>query len=1028
MKFTNQTKWAQASEIFKLQEYDRDCGLFLTEDRCLGFAIEIGHGFMRMTENLSVDFADMFNAIYEYDAFWQVISLTCPNILPKIQAVESWSKNDYSNLVARKMVNFIHEEMFNRAVDFRQKPYKHRITQFNNNDRKLILTFKYSIDIHLKTTKKIMREAGFKKKEKSMLKRIEEVVEYKEEVISRLSKMKYSPREVDDNRLVEIMRPFLNMRPEADWVKEQKTGSEQDKRLLLPNRFFDQGTAIFRTDTAYKESEFCENPEEYKSGSAKSCAVIANGKENRYVTVSQIKQRPEFPGLHLAHALTGDVWKGTNTEFSRPNIVVTSGYFYANEPIEVAIPIVNKKALLSVPKKERVLMFKRLHNKMYDMFRGKKKKENEKNKEAKDSKSLLIELTKNNNKMIAINTTFIQFCRDAEDAKEAEEGLETYLKERAREDGEAAQGAENIIEIETDPAGQIDHFANAMPFGCARSHVSKTPYWSTCSTLNAGCFLPICGDWTGIAPQGGAKPVWLTHSRTGQIQMVDSHTGDLNSNGMCVAPTGTGKSVALNMMALTSASAGRRVYIFEEGKSTRKLVSLLNGQYIDFGAGNMPDFTPFLMLSEYDPDSYTKKQIEQGEDKKDWADYIEMISTIYVEMCTPENSKLTEGSAEVVREIVNELAKDPAKGANARNEDVLAAILSHEDGDINKLARSLKMYCKWEGKEGAYYYAFNSKNAVDFKSDLIAIDIERFANNKALASIILMTVSVKILADIMSQKHTQREKLVLLDEFFRLITGAAGGQEQMQRFTEQLFRQIRKKGGSCWVFTQTIADLDNTPKLKKSVINNTKKFFILKTNNVSLQDFEQSGIFGRRSNDPARPNYTDAVLDLLGKLDMRKPEETRDNTGKKEKDGYSEILMSYNETEELGIARFRVPELILNFFRSDNEINKELQRLEETYGSPQAAAIAYMKIRSKENAYKARGHNARLGNDKVSVSDEMKLIKEIEEALGINVDIEGDEEQKLDFALKKMLHSVKVEIPSDLREVIKERILEHRIQ
>ena len=84
---------------------------------------------------------------------------------------------------------------------------------------------------------------------------------------------------------------------------------------------------------------------------------------------------------------------------------------------------------------------------------------------------------------------------------------------------------------------------------------------------------------------------------------------------MCiVATTGAGKSVFINLLSLSYLIQGKKVFIFDIGRSYEKLAKTIGGQWIEFNLDNPQSINPF-------------SEIKTEKDLKEYADYL--IDFIY---------------------------------------------------------------------------------------------------------------------------------------------------------------------------------------------------------------------------------------------------------------------------------------------------------------------------------------------------------------------------------------------------------------
>lgn len=136
----------------------------------------------------------------------------------------------------------------------------------------------------------------------------------------------------------------------------------------------------------------------------------------------------------------------------------------------------------------------------------------------------------------------------------------------------------------------VDAWLGTIPGNC-RNNVRRP----LLNTLNLSHLMPLSAVWAGSKTDEhlGGSP--LLYARTnGSTQFRYSiHVGDVGHT-MVIGPTGSGKSVLLNMIeAQFRRYKDSQVYIFDKGGSARTLTYAVGGSYFDLGADeNSLNFQP----------------------------------------------------------------------------------------------------------------------------------------------------------------------------------------------------------------------------------------------------------------------------------------------------------------------------------------------------------------------------------------------------------------------------------------------------
>lgn len=127
----------------------------------------------------------------------------------------------------------------------------------------------------------------------------------------------------------------------------------------------------------------------------------------------------------------------------------------------------------------------------------------------------------------------------------------------------------------------VDAWLGSIPGNC-RNNVRRP----ILNTLNLAHLMPLSAVWAGPVQDKHMNASPLLYARTnGSTQFRYSiHVGDVGHT-MVIGPTGSGKSVLLNMIeAQFRRYKNAQVYIFDKGGSARTLTYAVGGSYFDLGA------------------------------------------------------------------------------------------------------------------------------------------------------------------------------------------------------------------------------------------------------------------------------------------------------------------------------------------------------------------------------------------------------------------------------------------------------------
>jgi len=136
----------------------------------------------------------------------------------------------------------------------------------------------------------------------------------------------------------------------------------------------------------------------------------------------------------------------------------------------------------------------------------------------------------------------------------------------------------------------VDAWLGTIPGNC-RNNVRRP----LLNTLNLAHLMPLSAVWAGPEKDSHLDAPPLLYARTnGSTQFRYSlHVGDVG-HSLVIGPTGSGKSVLLNMIAAQFRRyRDSQVYIFDKGGSARTLTHAVGGEYYDLGADeNSLNFQP----------------------------------------------------------------------------------------------------------------------------------------------------------------------------------------------------------------------------------------------------------------------------------------------------------------------------------------------------------------------------------------------------------------------------------------------------
>lgn len=298
---------------------------------------------------------------------------------------------------------------------------------------------------------------------------------------------------------------------------------------------------------------------------------------------------------------------------------------------------------------------------------------------------------------------------------------------------------------------------------------------------------PVMCEWQGSPARDDRDrktPLLTLLGRRGQIMHVDLFANpNGNYSATIVGKPGSGKSVVMNALAVSTLAQGGLVWVIDVGRSYEKTANLLNGSFLEFDAEHVWDLNPFRTLTLL------------GGSAQEEA--VESVVAILGELLSPF-APLPDLQRAILISLVANCARQAAKEGRAATLAELdrgLAEFAKTDRRLDDLRIQLSPYLtgplsKWFDGSG---------KPLNFTSRLTVLELEGLSAHPALRQAVLMTLMLFI--EKTMEKDRATVKLVLIDEAWDLMSSGHSG-----RFIEHGFRRARKHKGSFVVATQSIQD------------------------------------------------------------------------------------------------------------------------------------------------------------------------------------------------------------------------------
>lgn len=331
------------------------------------------------------------------------------------------------------------------------------------------------------------------------------------------------------------------------------------------------------------------------------------------------------------------------------------------------------------------------------------------------------------------------------------------------------------------------------------------------TTITDECvnFVPLQAEWMGTQ-----SPCMLLIGRRGQLlnwNPFDNKTG--NYNVVVAGRSGTGKSVFMQDLLLNGLSIGAKVFVLEVGRSFEKMCEILDGQQIEFSKESNICLNPFTNICSNDSEAVSTS--------------ISFLKSVISCMAAP-----TAGTSDLENALIEEAISTvwKNKGQQATITDVANWLRANEDSRAKTIGTMLTPYTK----DGVYAKHFEGKNNVNFKNNMVLIELEELKDKKDLQAVILQL----FIMSITNQAFLGDRKtpfFICIDEAWDLLRGNQSGP-----FIETLARRLRKYNGSLVIGTQGIEDFFATQGAK-AAFDNSDWMCLLSQKKSSVAALAESG-------------------------------------------------------------------------------------------------------------------------------------------------------------------------------------------
>lgn len=321
--------------------------------------------------------------------------------------------------------------------------------------------------------------------------------------------------------------------------------------------------------------------------------------------------------------------------------------------------------------------------------------------------------------------------------------------------------------------------------------------------------LPIYAEWKGVDKSGV-----LLHGRRGQLfnfnPFVKINSG--NYNIAIFAPSGGGKSVFLQELALSMAAQNTRMFILDIGQSYANICAESDGETIQFGKNSPFDLNPF-------------SGFHQGMLLDDKDELLKCAKGLLEIMCGVGDNP--QGSSELEKALVISLEQ-----SNYQMDITSFAEFLENSESVNLKNFGATLYPYTE--KGLYGKYFTGNKTASFKRLITVFEFEEIKDDRKLLAIILQILLMEVTNQFLTGDR-QTPFMIIVDEAWRLLDFAAG-------FFAAFCRTVRKYGGSLVICVQNFNDFNNSQD-HKTILENSAWTILLKQDDKGLGALKESEAF-----------------------------------------------------------------------------------------------------------------------------------------------------------------------------------------
>jgi hypothetical protein len=314
-------------------------------------------------------------------------------------------------------------------------------------------------------------------------------------------------------------------------------------------------------------------------------------------------------------------------------------------------------------------------------------------------------------------------------------------------------------------------------------------------TPNAADLVPVEMPWTGTRK----SPLILFETPYRQLIPYSMFDPDLSdANGLLMAKSGGGKTLAAQQMLLMAARANALISILERGDSYQPLVELMGGEMIQMSLDSDQTINPW--------------DLPKSEDKpsNDQLSFLKNLTRHMLGENTPPDLDIDLLDSVLLEAIAATYKRCSAKSSNPIPlfGDLAAELAHWQDRDrnqkINAMAQMASTKLRAWVDEGPYAKLFDRPTTIQLDNPWLYFNVEKLKDDPRLER--AMSLLIAHTATHRASGWTGQPSIVLLDECWALLESPI-----LASVVVQLFRTARKRNASVWGISQTPEDFVGTP-------------------------------------------------------------------------------------------------------------------------------------------------------------------------------------------------------------------------